>query len=252
MSDDRDEDTMSEEPDEALDHDAATEPLPVSDEDTSVDEVRSSEAEESVAVPRDDVSGSQPAVVSSLPGRGIAIGALGVAALLAFAIGAALGKGFAPSASDAAVARIDARDAAREQAHEDAYKTAYDEAFATEKQRGAVAGTRQGTVEGKRAGKAAAAKQVPAAAPAPAAVDCPAFDMDGVDYASGAGYFDISVRGMQCQEAKNLILTAGTSANFTGLQAHGWNCQSLGSEGETSQYRCSDARDRVFRWWFGA
>lgn len=192
-------------------------------------------------VPADDASG-----------RGLAIATLVIAGVLAFVVGAALGKGFAPSQSDAAIARIDARDAAKEDAHDEAYKAAYDEAFTAEKARGAAAGKRQGTIEGKRSGKAAAAKQAPTAAPTPAAVDCPSFDLGGIDYGSGAGYFDISVRGMQCQEAKNLILAAGFGGNFTGLQAHGWACQSLGSEGETSQYRCTDSRNRVFRWWAGA
>lgn len=260
-----DEDTNSQ--DEASIWDEETTSLDVA-ESAEVDAVAESDATieqssvESVPVDGDDgadtpvpaAAGDPPEDTDTVaPGRSYAIATLVVAAIAAFAIGAALGKGFAPSASDAALARIDARDAAREQAYTDAYETAHDTAFAAEKKRGAVAGTRQGTIEGKRTGKAAAAKKAPAATAASAApADCPSFDLDGVDYGGGAGYFDISVRGMQCQEAKNLILAAGFGGNLTGLQANGWSCQSLGSEGETSQFRCSDSRDRVFRWWSGA
>lgn len=82
--------------------------------------------------------------------------------------------------------------------------------------------------------------------------DCPSFDLDGIDYGAGAGYFDISVHNMQCQEAKNLILAWGAVGNFNGLSAHGWSCQDLGADGETNQFRCEDDRQRAFRWWYGA
>ena len=84
-------------------------------------------------------------------------------------------------------------------------------------------------------------------------IDCTDFDMAGVDGAPGAGYFDISVRNMQCSEAKRIILENAGGNSFAGAKAEGFDCISMGAKGETYQFRCASAGDaKAFRYWFGS
>ena len=83
--------------------------------------------------------------------------------------------------------------------------------------------------------------------------DCPDFDLNGIDGGSGAGYFDISVRNMTCQEAKSMILENAGGNSFAAARAEGFACTEISRAGETYQYRCADEGEaRAYRYWFGA
>ncbi|MCB0877413.1 MAG: trypsin-like peptidase domain-containing protein [Thermoleophilia bacterium] len=86
----------------------------------------------------------------------------------------------------------------------------------------------------------------------PAAIDCTDFDVTGVEGAPGAGYYDISARGISCPAAKRLILGRGFDGDGR-AEAAGFACSELAREGETTTWRCEHASDgAAFRYSFGA